>query len=213
MNQQKREQIFRVFQQESPEPTSDLTYRNTFELLIAVILSAQATDLSVNKVTPALFAAAPDAKSIIELGEEQLKEKIKTIGLYNSKAKNIIACCHSLLENHQGEVPGDRKSLEKLAGVGQKTAGVVLNVAFNAPEIPVDTHVFRVSNRMKLVRAKTEKETEKALQKFVPEWAKPRAHHWLILHGRYTCKARTPLCSQCKVYEFCEWKDKPVLNQ
>lgn len=211
MNNQKREAIFRVFQTENPEPTSDLKYNNHFELLISVILSAQATDISVNKVTPDLFSIAPNAKAMVELGVEKLKEKIKTIGLYNSKAKNIISCCESLLKDHAGEVPNERKALERLAGVGQKTAGVVLNVAFQAPEIPVDTHVFRVANRMKIIKGKTEKETEKALQKFTPDWAKPYAHHWLILHGRYICKARKPMCSQCKVYEFCEWPER--LNQ
>ena len=202
------ENIFRILEETITRPESELTFGNEFQLLIAVILSAQATDVSVNKVTPALFEVAPTPEKIVELGEERLKTYIKTIGLYNSKAKNIIKCCKKLIEDFNSSVPEDRKKLESLGGVGKKTAGVVLNVAFHQPTIPVDTHVYRVSNRMGLVKTKTPDETEKKLLKVVPNWAKQDAHHLLILHGRYTCKARKPLCDKCEVRSFCTYGEK-----
>lgn len=202
------ENIFRILQDTITRPESELMFQNEFQLLIAVILSAQATDISVNKVTPALFKVAPTPEKMVELGEEGLKFYIKTIGLYNSKAKNIIKCCEKLIESFNSQVPEDRAKLESLGGVGKKTAGVVLNVAFHHPTIPVDTHVYRVSNRMGVVKTKTPDETEKKLLKVVPNWAKQDAHHLLILHGRYTCKARKPLCGICAVSSFCTYKEK-----
>lgn len=210
LKKERVENIFRILEETITRPESELTFENEFQLLIAVILSAQATDVSVNKVTPALFEVAPTPEKMVDLGVEGLKHYIKTIGLYNSKAKNIIACCKKLIQAFNSQVPEDRKKLESLGGVGKKTAGVVLNVAFHHPTIPVDTHVYRVSNRMGLVKSKTPDETEKKLLKVVPNWAKPDAHHLLILHGRYCCKARKPLCETCSVEPFCTYKNKTV---
>jgi len=207
---QDRQGLFEALVLALPNPVSELHYANPFELLVAVILSAQATDVSVNKVTPALFRLAPTPQKLVELGEDKVRELIKTIGLFNHKAKNLVLCAAQLLERHQGEVPRDRASLMALAGVGVKTAGVVLNVAFGEPCIPVDTHVFRVSNRLGLVKTQKPEQTEVALLKVVPDWAKPKAHHLLILHGRYTCKARKPLCPACPVSAFCAYfKNNP----
>jgi len=204
MNTLDREAVFTALTEAHPDPVSELTYRNPFELLVAVILSAQATDISVNKATPALFAEAPTPQAMLQLGELGVREKIKTIGLFNNKAKHLIKCSTQLLELHHGEVPANRKALEGLAGVGVKTAGVVMNVAFGAETIAVDTHVFRVSNRLGLVRTKKAEETEAKLIKVVPKWALRNAHHLLILHGRYTCKARKPECQSCPLTVYCK---------
>lgn len=203
MNKTQRHQFFARLQQDNPEPLTELTHNSTFELLIAVILSAQATDKGVNKATPALFAIANTPEKILELGEKGLKNYIKSIGLYNSKAKNIIQTCQQLLDLHDGQVPDNRQSLEALAGVGRKTANVVLNNAFHQPVIAVDTHVFRVSNRTGLACGKTVIQVENALMKAVPEEFLLHAHHWLIFLGRYTCIARKPLCHQCIVQDLC----------
>ena len=202
------EQIFKLLDESIQNPKSDLDYRNHFQLLIAVILSAQTTDIAVNKATKPLFKKVMSPESMLELGEEKLKTKIKSIGLYNNKAKNIIKCCLRLIEEFDAVVPDNRKDLESLPGVGSKTAGVVLNVAFKQETIPVDTHVFRVSNRMGLVKTKTPDQTEAALLKIVPGWAKIKAHHLLILHGRYTCKAKKPLCETCAVSQYCLFRSK-----
>jgi len=208
MNAQIREKVFARLQAANPNPTTELRYETPFELLIAVILSAQATDVGVNKATEKLFAVANDPQSILELGIAELKKYIKTIGLYNNKAKNIIATCSILAEKHDGQVPEDRESLERLPGVGRKTANVILNTAFGQPTIAVDTHIFRVSNRTGIAPGKNVLEVEKKLLKFVPDDYKRNAHHWLILHGRYVCKARKPNCPQCPIHELCEYKDK-----
>ncbi|MGK0291060.1 MAG: endonuclease-3 [bacterium] len=210
MSPEKISSLFKILHTSNPNPETELNFQNTFELLISVILSAQATDISVNKVTPALFAIAPTPESMVNLGVDEIKKKIKSIGLYNSKAKNIYLCCKSLVENFKSQVPRTRKELESLAGVGRKTAGVVLNEAFGEKTIAVDTHVFRVSNRLGLVKAKTEIETEKELMKVVPDFVLQDAHHLLILHGRYICKARKPVCSQCHLTEYCEYPDKII---
>ena len=208
MNAHKRREIFERLRAENPQPTTELHYSTPFELLIAVILSAQATDKGVNKATEKLFKHANTPQAILELGEEGLKKYIRTIGLYNSKAKNIIATCQILIEKHGGRVPEDRQALEALPGVGRKTANVILNTAFGHPTIAVDTHIFRVANRTGLAPGKTVYEVEKKLLKFVPEEFKQDAHHWLILHGRYVCKARTPRCGACIIEDLCEYKQK-----
>ena len=208
MKPQDRQGLFEALVLALPNPVSELHYANPFELLVAVILSAQATDVSVNKVTPALFRLAPTPQKLVELGEDKVRELIKTIGLFNHKAKNLVLCAAQLLERHQGEVPRDRASLMALAGVGVKTAGEVLNVAFGEPCIPVDTHVFRVANRIGLAPGKTVLEVENKLLKVVPDEFKHNAHHWLILHGRYTCTARKPRCPECVIYDLCEYKAK-----
>jgi len=208
MNKDKRTEIFRRFQAQNPEPKTELNYQSTFELLIAVILSAQATDKGVNKATAKLFPIANTAKKILDLGEQGLKEQIKSIGLYHSKAKNIIKTCEILLDKYNGEVPEDRKALEALHGVGRKTANVVLNTAFGHLTMAVDTHIFRVSNRTKLAMGKNVNEVEKKLLKFIPKEFMYYAHHWLILHGRYTCIARKPRCNSCCIEDLCEFKDK-----
>lgn len=195
--------IFRSFQKQNPNPTTELQYKNHFQLLIAVILSAQATDVSVNLATPKLFAVAPTPKKMCQLGVEKIMSFIKTIGLYRTKAKNIFITSQILQEKYQGKIPKKRSELEELAGVGAKTAAVVMNVAYGAATIPVDTHVFRVSNRLGLVKTKTPDKTEKKLLQIIPDWAIDRAHHWLILHGRYTCKARKPLCEKCPFTTEC----------
>ena len=193
-----------------PEPTTELDYRTPFELLIAVILSAQATDVSVNKATRKLYPVANTPASILALGVEGLKPYIRTIGLFNSKAENIIRTCRILVDEHDGEVPRTRAALEALPGVGRKTANVILNTAFGEPTIAVDTHIFRVANRTGLARGKTPLEVEKRLVRLTPEEFRKDAHHWLILHGRYTCKARKPLCGECPILEWCEYKQKEL---
>jgi endonuclease-3 len=208
MNKDKRLAIFQRLAEHNPNPTTELNYRNPFELLIAVLLSAQATDVGVNKATVGLFAAAPDAKSMLALGEDGVREHIKTIGLFNSKAANTIKTCRILLEQHDGNVPENREALENLPGVGRKTANVVLNTAFGHETIAVDTHIFRVSNRTRIATGKNVDEVEKKLLRHVPREFCRDAHHWLILHGRYTCKARRPLCEQCIIHDMCEYKDK-----
>lgn len=191
-----------------PAPTTELNYKTPFELLIAVILSAQATDISVNKATDKLYPVARTPESILALGVNGLKPYIRTIGLFNSKAENIIKTCGMLIEKHNSVVPRTRAELEALAGVGRKTANVILNTAFGEPTIAVDTHIFRVANRTGLAKGKTPLEVEKRLTKLTPDEFKLDAHHWLILHGRYVCKARTPLCSECPIVEWCEYKKK-----
>ncbi|RCX32384.1 endonuclease III [Thioalbus denitrificans] len=208
MNREKRAEIFRRLRAENPHPTTELEYTTPFELLVAVILSAQATDVGVNKATRRLFPAASTPAAIAALGEAGLKEYIKTIGLFNSKAKNILETCRILLERHGGEVPRDRTSLEALPGVGRKTANVVLNTAFGEPTIAVDTHIFRVSNRTGIAPGKNPMEVEKRLLRRVPAEYRKDAHHWLILHGRYTCLARKPRCGSCIIEDLCEYRHK-----
>ena len=205
---QQIDEIFKRLSANNPEPKTELEYTNTYTLLVAVVLSAQATDVGVNKATKALFAVVDTPEKMLELGEENLKKYIKTIGLYNSKAKNIIGLSQKLIEDYNSNVPRDRDALQTLTGVGRKTANVILNCAWGEPTIAVDTHVFRVSNRIGIVRAKNELETEKQLLKNIPKQWKQHAHHWLILHGRYICKARKPLCYQCNIADICEYKDK-----
>lgn len=208
MNKAKRQEIFERLRDNNPNPTTELEYNSTFELLIAVILSAQATDVGVNKATRKLFPVANTPEAIYALGEEGLKEYIKTIGLFNSKAKNVISCCKDLIEKHNSVVPDNRKDLEALAGVGRKTANVVLNTAFRQPAMAVDTHIFRVSNRTKIAPGKNVRQVEEKLLKFVPKEFLLDAHHWLILHGRYTCLARKPRCGSCIIEDLCEFKEK-----
>ena len=208
MNKIKRVEIFKRLKAQNPEPTTELIYSSPFELLVSVILSAQATDISVNKATDKLFLVANTPEEIINLGVTKLKKIIKTIGLYNAKAANIIKTCKLLLEKFDGVVPDDRASLEQLPGVGRKTANVILNTAFGQPTIAVDTHIFRVSNRTGIAPGKNVLEVEKKLLKFVPDKYKKDAHHWLILHGRYTCIARKPKCAECIIYVICEWNKK-----
>ncbi|NWG40141.1 MAG: endonuclease III [Hydrogenophilaceae bacterium] len=205
MNQAKRAEIFRRLQSIDPHPTTELEYHTPFELLVAVVLSAQATDKGVNLATRKLFPVANTPEKILALKEDGLRGYIKTIGLYQGKAKHIIQTCRILIDEHGGEVPADRESLEKLPGVGRKTANVILNTAFGQPTIAVDTHIFRVANRTKLAPGKTPLEVEKKLLKFVPDEYKKNAHHWLILHGRYTCMARKPKCSECVIADLCEY--------
>lgn len=208
MNQQQRLAIFERLAIAIPEPTTELNYSSHFELLIAVVLSAQATDKAVNKATAKLFAIANTPQAIYALGEEQLKHSIKTIGLYNSKGANIIKLCQVLLNQHHGKVPKTREALEALAGVGRKTANVILNTAFGEPTIAVDTHIFRVANRIPLAPGKTVLEVEKNLERKVPKKYKHDAHHLLILHGRYTCMARKPRCQNCVIADLCDYKSK-----
>jgi len=208
MNLADRETFFSRLQAIEPEPKTELKYDSAFELVVAVALSAQATDVSVNKATAKLFPVANTPAAILALGEEGLKTYIQTIGLFNSKAKHIIKMCQMLLDLHNGEVPRDRKSLEALPGVGRKTANVVLNVAFGEPTMAVDTHIFRVSNRTGLAPGKTPLAVEKALLKRIPDKYMLYAHHWLILHGRYTCMARKPKCIECCVHDVCRFKGK-----
>jgi len=208
VNQEKRRQIFDILSEAISNPSTELNYRSVFELLIAVVLSAQATDKGVNKATAKLFAVANTPQAILALGEAGLKDYIKTIGLFNSKAANIIKLCEALIIHHQGEVPNDRAALEALAGVGRKTANVILNTAFGEPTIAVDTHIFRVANRTGLATGKNVLEVEKKLDKTVPLQHKIAAHHLLILHGRYTCIARKPRCQACCIADLCEFKDK-----
>jgi endonuclease-3 len=207
MNAAKRREIFTRFKAGNPHPTTELVYRTPFELLVAVLLSAQATDKSVNLATARLFPVANTPQAMLDLGLDGLKEYISTIGLYNSKGKHLIETCRILVERHGGEVPSDRESLEKLPGVGRKTANVILNTAFGQPTIAVDTHIFRVANRIGLAPGKTVLEVERKLLKVIEPQFKHDAHHWLILHGRYVCKARKPLCGQCMIRDLCEYKD------
>ena len=208
MNAAKREEIFRRLQSLNPEPATELNYRTPFELLVAVVLSAQATDKSVNLATPQLFAAAGSPAAMLALGQDGLEAYVRTIGLYRTKAKNLLATCRILIERHGGEVPREREALESLPGVGRKTANVILNTAFGEPTIAVDTHIFRVANRTALAPGKNVVEVEKKLLKLVPEPYRKNAHHWLILHGRYVCKARTPECPACAIRDLCEYKQK-----
>lgn len=203
MKPEDRQEFFRRLQAIDPNPTTELEYQSTFELLIAVILSAQATDVSVNLATRRLYKKANTPKAILDLGEDGLKDYIKTIGLFNSKARNVIATCKILLEKHAGVVPSDRAELESLPGVGRKTANVILNTAFGQPTMAVDTHIFRVANRTGLALGKTPLIIERKLLKSIPRPFLLDAHHWLILHGRYTCKARTPNCPECIVRDLC----------
>ena len=208
MNADKRHEIFTRLRAENPNPTTELNYNSPFELLIAVLLSAQATDVGVNKATGPLFAAANTPEAIYKLGIDGLKEYIKTIGLFNTKAVNAHKTCKILMDDFNSEVPEDRAALEALPGVGRKTANVVLNTAFGHPTIAVDTHIYRVSNRTKIAPGKNVREVEDKLIKFVPAEFKVDVHHWLILHGRYVCVARKPRCGSCSVEDLCEFKDK-----
>ena len=211
MNAKKRRQLYQRLADATPNPTTELKYESEFELLVSVVLSAQATDISVNKATAGLFKIANTPGAILALGEARLKPYIQTIGLFNSKAKNIIGACKALLERHNGRVPHDRDALEALPGVGRKTASVILNTAFGEPTIAVDTHIFRVSNRTGLAPGKNVLEVERRLEKFTPDEFKHDAHHWLILHGRYVCKARTPNCPECTIEDLCDYKHKTAL--
>ncbi|MBV7561794.1 endonuclease III [Pseudomonas sp. sia0905] len=208
MNAAKRLEIFRRLHEDNPEPKTELAYSTPFELLVAVTLSAQATDVSVNKATAKLFPAANTPEAIYALGVDGLSEYIKTIGLYNSKAKNVIEACRILIEKHGSQVPDNREDLEALPGVGRKTANVVLNTAFRQLAMAVDTHIFRVSNRTGIAPGKNVVEVEKKLLKFVPRDYLLDAHHWLILHGRYVCQARKPRCGSCRIEDLCEYKQK-----
>ncbi|GGC79750.1 endonuclease III [Marinobacter halophilus] len=208
MNKEKRTEIFTRLRDENPEPTTELNYSNPFELLIAVILSAQATDVGVNKATDKLYPVANTPEAIYGLGVNGLKEYIKTIGLFNSKAENVIKTCKILIDKHNSQVPDNREDLEALPGVGRKTANVVLNTAFRQPAMAVDTHIFRVSNRTGIAPGKNVVEVEKRLMRLVPKDFLMDAHHWLILHGRYTCTARKPKCGACMIEDLCEFRQK-----
>jgi len=208
LNKTKRIRIFSILREQNPSPTTELVYQTPFELLISVILSAQATDIGVNKATKKLYAVANTPEQIYILGLSKLKSYIKTIGLYNNKATNIIETCRLLVGKFNSEVPKDRELLESLPGVGRKTANVILNTAFGEPTIAVDTHIFRVSNRTGIAPGKNVTQVEQRLLKFVPNEFKRDAHHWLILHGRYTCIARSPRCGSCIIFDECEWKER-----
>ena len=210
LNKDKRYEILKRLRAENPTPTTELSYKSTFELLIAVILSAQATDVSVNKATDKLYAVADTAEKILALGEDGLKQYIKTIGLYNTKAANVIKTCRALIENHDSIVPSTRKELEALPGVGRKTANVVLNTAFGEPTMAVDTHIFRLGNRIRFAPGKNVRQVEDKLMKVIPDEFIRDAHHWLILHGRYVCTARNPRCGACVIQDLCEYKDKKL---
>lgn len=210
MNAEKRFKIFQRLRNAIPEPTTELEHSSTFELLIAVILSAQATDKGVNIATRKLYAVANTPQAILDLGVEGVESYIKTIGLYHAKAKNVIGCCKMLLEKHQGEVPDSREALEALPGVGRKTANVILNTAFDQPTIAVDTHLFRLGNRTKLATGKNVLQVENKYLKTIPKEFLKDAHHLLILHGRYTCTARNPKCGECCIVDLCEYKDKII---
>ncbi|PXX99299.1 endonuclease III [Halomonas sp. LBP4] len=208
MNAQKRYEIFARLREHNPEPTTELDWATPFELLTAVLLSAQATDVGVNKATARLFPVANTPRAILDLGLDGLKEHIRTIGLYNTKAENLMKTCRILVEQHGGEVPRTRAALEALPGVGRKTANVILNTAFGEPTIAVDTHIFRVANRTGLAKGKDVVEVERKLLRYVPKEFLKDAHHWLILHGRYTCVARRPRCGSCVIEDLCEYPDK-----
>jgi endonuclease-3 len=210
MNAEKRSAIYAKLRELDPNPDTELHYVSPFELLVAVILSAQATDISVNKATDHLYPVANTPESILALGVKGLKPYIKTIGLYNNKAENIIKTCKLLIDEHNSQVPTTREALESLPGVGRKTANVILNTAFGEPTIAVDTHIFRVSNRTGIAKGKTPLDVEKRLVRLTPDEFKKDAHHWLILHGRYVCKARKPLCGNCPIVEWCEYKQKEL---
>ena len=210
MNRQKRTVIYRRLQGENPSPSTELDWVDPFELLVAVVLSAQATDVSVNKATAELFPVANTPEKILKLGVRRLKRYIRTIGLFNSKADNIIKTCRLLIEEHGGQVPRTREALEKLPGVGRKTANVILNTAFGEPTIAVDTHIFRVANRTRMAKGKNPLEVEARLTRLTPPEFRKDAHHWLILHGRYVCKARKPECPRCVIADLCEFPDKTV---
>ena len=210
MNQAKRREMFERWRAANPHPTTELNFRSPFELLIAVLLSAQATDVGVNKATVKLFAAANNPQDMLDLGLERVREYTKTIGLFNTKSKHIIETCRILLEQHGGELPAERAALEALPGVGRKTDNVVLNTAFGQLAMAVDTHIFRVSNRTGLAPGKNVREVEDKLMKFIPKEFLIDAHHWLILHGRYVCRAQKPLCGQCMVNDLCDYKAKNI---
>ena len=210
MNREKRIKLYNRLRENDPNPDTELKYESPFELLVAVILSAQATDIGVNKATDSLFPIANTPQKIFDLGLVGLKHHIKSIGLYNNKAANIIKTCQCIIEQHSGEVPAIREELEALPGVGRKTASVILNTAFGKPTIAVDTHIFRVANRTGLAKGKTPFEVEKRLTKLTPDKFRQNAHHWLILHGRYICKARKPICSKCIIVNFCEYRKKEL---
>jgi endonuclease III len=212
LNRQIRSGIYQRLRAANPHPGTELNYHSPFELLVSVILSAQATDVSVNKATDRLYAVANTPAAMLELGVDKLKTYIKTIGLFNGKAENIVKTCRILLEQHGGEVPRTRAALEALPGVGRKTASVVLNTAFGEPTIAVDTHIFRVANRTGMARGKTPLEVEKRLTKLTPEEFRKDAHHWLILHGRYVCKARKPECADCIIRDLCEYRTKTTAD-
>jgi endonuclease-3 len=210
VNREKRTLIYSRLQENDPDPDTELKYESPFELLVSVVLSAQATDISVNKATDALFPIANTPQAIFDLGESALKPYIKSIGLFNSKAANIIKTCRIILDKYSGEVPKTREELETLPGVGRKTANVILNTAFGEPTIAVDTHIFRVSNRTGLAKGKSPLAVEERLTKLTPEEFRQNAHHWLILHGRYVCKARRPECGDCIIVDLCEYRKKTV---
>jgi len=210
VNTEKRTAIYSALRERMPAPTTELQHRDPFELLISVILSAQATDISVNKATQKLYPVARTPEAIMALGVNGLKPYIRTIGLYNSKARNIIATCQMLIEQHDSKVPRTRRELQALPGVGRKTANVVLNTAFGEATIAVDTHIFRVSNRTGIAKGKTPLEVEKRLVRLTPDEFRKDAHHWLILHGRYVCKARKPLCNECPIIAWCEYTRKEI---
>lgn len=212
MNKDKRTEIFERLRAANPEPTTELVYDTPFELLIAVILSAQATDVGVNKATAKLFPVANTPQAILDLGEDGLKDYIKTIGLYNSKAANIMKTCRALVDEYDGEVPDTREQLTALPGVGRKTANVILNTAFGQPAMAVDTHIYRVANRTGIAPGKTVRQVEDRLMRLVPKPYLQHAHHWLILHGRYVCKARKPLCDECIIVDLCEYRDKNLVE-
>ncbi|RKR02398.1 DNA-(apurinic or apyrimidinic site) lyase /endonuclease III [Kushneria sinocarnis] len=213
MNNDKRRRIFERLREANPEPTTELNWTTPFELLVAVALSAQSTDVGVNKATARLFADANTPEAVLALELEGVKEHIKTLGLYNNKARHLIAMCEQLVAQHDGEVPRDRRALEALPGVGRKTANVILNTAFGEPTIAVDTHIFRVANRTRLASGKNVNEVEQKLLKVVPKEFRRDAHHWLILHGRYTCLARKPRCGSCIIEDLCEYPDKLEIDQ
>jgi endonuclease-3 len=208
LNPANRREIYARFARANPHPATELAYSTPFELLVAVVLSAQATDVGVNKATAKLFPVAHTPRALLDLGEDGLKHYIKTIGLFNSKAKNLMATCRALVEQHGGEVPREREALEALPGVGRKTANVILNTAFGEPTIAVDTHIFRVANRTGLAPGGTVRVVEDTLVRVTPDEYKRNAHHWLILHGRYVCKARVPQCPECLIVDLCEYRDK-----
>ena len=213
MNREKRTRIFERLQANDPDPTTELEYRTPYELLVSVILSAQATDVSVNKATETLYRVANTPQAMVDLGVGKLKRHIQSIGLFNTKARNIYRTCAILVEQHGGTVPTDRKSLESLPGVGRKTANVILNTAFGQPTIAVDTHIFRLANRSGLAPGKNVRAVEDRLVRLTPREFRKNAHHWLILHGRYVCKARKPACPQCVIADLCEYKDKAIPQQ
>ena len=213
MNSTKRYEIFSRFREANPNPTTELIFADNFQLLVSVVLSAQATDKSVNAATEHLFKEAPDAESMFNLGLERVKELIRTIGLFNSKANNLIKLSKILMEQHDGEVPNSREALESLPGVGRKTANVILNTAFGEPTIAVDTHIFRIANRIGIAPGKNVDEVEQNLLKVVPSEFLTDAHHWLILHGRYTCTARKPSCGSCVIYDLCEYSDRTEIAE